>query len=548
MHPMHGYEMAQYFAEAGLDSVSPVEQSLLYTYLRNLEGRRLVRWQEQRVGNRPPRKLYELTPEGREELDAWLRAPVLRIREIRLDFLLKLYFLHQADPEAERLLVTRQIAVCEDYRSRLDDEVSTLSGFPRLVAQSKLSGASITLDWLRAYQWSSATSRREPTVLRRLLPSLALLGLASAFASACGDSTSSPGAAAANPQTITVFAASSLTEAMKESAKPFELQNPGARVEFNFAASSALAIQINEGAPADVFASADAAQMKVVTDKGNAEQPQVFAQNVPVVVAPRDSTAVTSFEDLAKPGLKLVLGAPGVPIGAYSRQILENASAPGAVSPDFSDRVLASLKSNEPNVRSVLTKVQLGEADAGIVYRTDASAAGDAVRVIEIPSRYNVVADTHAAVKSTDSPPRAGVCGVCAVAGWPRRPSEVRVRDAMIMGGARSDRAAVGVVVLLGALLALFFVLPLVGLVDRAIAEESTWDTMTSRTAREALVLSLWTSTLTLIIAVVAGTPRVPARARLPGKTRWTHSSTCRSPTVASRAAHCFGRRASQSR
>lgn len=149
---MHGYEMAQCFAEAGLDAVSPVEQSLLYTYLRNLEGREFVRWQEQRVGNRPPRKLYELTPHGREELDAWLRAPVLRIREVRLDFLLKLYFLHLLDPEAERQLITRQIAVCEDYCTRLRDEGSTLSDFPRLVVRSKLSGASATLEWLRAYQ------------------------------------------------------------------------------------------------------------------------------------------------------------------------------------------------------------------------------------------------------------------------------------------------------------------------------------------------------------------------------------------------------------
>ncbi|HEX6030973.1 MAG TPA: molybdate ABC transporter substrate-binding protein [Tepidiformaceae bacterium] len=242
-------------------------------------------------------------------------------------------------------------------------------------------------------------------MLRHLLPSLALLGLACVFASACGDSTRSSADAAGDPQTITVFAASSLTDALKAAADGFELEHPDARVEFNFAASSALAIQINEGAPADVFASADAAQMKVVTDKGNAEQPEVFARNVPVIVAPADSAAVTSFDDLARPGLKLVLGAPAVPIGAYSRQILENASGPGGISSDFSDRVLANLKSNEPNVRSVLTKVQLGEADAGIVYRTDTAAAGDDVRVIEIPSRYNVVADYFIArVKPTGSP------------------------------------------------------------------------------------------------------------------------------------------------
>jgi PadR family transcriptional regulator AphA len=152
LRPMHGYEMARIFAqEDELFAVCPVEQSLLYTYLRNIEERGLVAWEERRVGNRPPRKLYELTPAGRLELSHWLRRPVGRIREIRLDFLLKLYFLHQLDPAAERALLAEQIDVCEGYESRLEAALPAETGFARLVALSKLSAATATLRWLRSY-------------------------------------------------------------------------------------------------------------------------------------------------------------------------------------------------------------------------------------------------------------------------------------------------------------------------------------------------------------------------------------------------------------
>lgn len=197
---------------------------------------------------------------------------------------------------------------------------------------------------------------------------------------------------------ITVFAASSLTEAFKEAGTVFEKANPGTRVTFNFAASSALAVQINEGAPADVFASADTTQMKNVTDKGNAGESAIFVKNTPVVVIPKDGKTVVTFADLARPGVKLVLAGKDVPIGRYAREILTKASGTGGVSADFSDKVLANLKSEEANVRAVLTKVQLGEADAGVVYKTDVGAAANEVRVIEIPTAYNVVAEYPIAV------------------------------------------------------------------------------------------------------------------------------------------------------
>jgi len=133
--------------------------------------------------------------------------------------------------------------------------------------------------------------------------------------------------------------------------------------------------------------------MKVVTDKGNANESKLFATNLPVVIVPKSGSPVTAFSYLAMPGYKLVLAAPEVPVGKYSRDILANASKmPGGISADFSEKTLENLKSNEANVRAVLTKVQLGEADAGIVYSTDAATAPNDVTALNIPTAYNVIA------------------------------------------------------------------------------------------------------------------------------------------------------------
>ncbi|MEX2080871.1 MAG: molybdate ABC transporter substrate-binding protein [Dehalococcoidia bacterium] len=232
--------------------------------------------------------------------------------------------------------------------------------------------------------------------LRGLLP--CVLVLVVALACACGDDDSTPGS-------ITVFAAASLTDAFGAIGEEFEAANPGASVEFNFASSSALAVQIGEGAPADVFAAADTTQMEVVVESGDASEAFLFAANLPVVAVPAGSTAVATFEDLAKPGIRLVLAAQDVPIGRYAREVLENASGEAGIGPGFAVDALANLRSDEANVRAVLTKVQLGEADAGIVYATDLAASGDDVRAVEIPARFNVVASYPIAVITTSSNP-----------------------------------------------------------------------------------------------------------------------------------------------
>ena len=198
-------------------------------------------------------------------------------------------------------------------------------------------------------------------------------------------------------ETIRVFAAASLSDAFNELGAEYERANPNITVEFNFAASSALAVQINEGAPADVFASADTLQMAAVAREGVSVSPVLFAKNALVVVVPADSE-LEQFEGLANDGLRLALAGPDVPVGRYARQVLANASGPDGIRPDFESQVMANLRSEETNVRAVLTKVQLGEADAGIVYRTDAVAAGSNVKVIAIPEPFNVVAEYPIAV------------------------------------------------------------------------------------------------------------------------------------------------------
>ena len=150
LRPMHGYEMICFLGEQGLDAVCPVEQSTLYTYLRNVESRQFVTWSEDRVGLRPPRKTYVLTNEGRELVNDWLRRPVERMREVRLEFLLKLFFLDVIDRGALRTLLAKQISVCEEYLV-LVQSGGQESPFRRLVAQSKRSAAEGTLGWLKAY-------------------------------------------------------------------------------------------------------------------------------------------------------------------------------------------------------------------------------------------------------------------------------------------------------------------------------------------------------------------------------------------------------------
>lgn len=150
LRPMHGYQMAAFIESECISDVCPMETSTLYTYLRNVEAGGLVAWSETRVGNRPPRKIYELTPHGQEFIDSWLRRPVTRMREVRAELLLKLFFLEQLDPPARRRLLNDQIEACHGYVDQVRGH-EPKTRFGKLVARSKLSAAEGTLDWLTAY-------------------------------------------------------------------------------------------------------------------------------------------------------------------------------------------------------------------------------------------------------------------------------------------------------------------------------------------------------------------------------------------------------------
>jgi len=220
-------------------------------------------------------------------------------------------------------------------------------------------------------------------------PALLLSALLTAILMGCGASPKTPGRPT---RTLTVFAAASLTEAFNEIGTAFEARHPGVHVMFSFAGSPMLRTQIEAGAPVDVFASANQAEMDTLVAAGmlGANQPQVFLTNRLVVILPSTNPAtVGQLQDLAGPGLKVILAAEEVPIGRYTRQALENMN--GVFGAAFKDQVLANAVSYEDNVKQVVAKVQLGEADAGIVYTSDAAAAPD-LKTIEIPQDLNVIA------------------------------------------------------------------------------------------------------------------------------------------------------------
>jgi molybdate transport system substrate-binding protein len=202
-------------------------------------------------------------------------------------------------------------------------------------------------------------------------------------------------------QVLTVFAAASLTDAFEQLGELFQTRHPGITVRFNFAGSQQLAAQLQHGASADVFASADQRWMSEVQRLGlMAGEPVIFAQNRLVVALPAENPArIERLEQLARPGIKLVLAADAVPAGRYSREVLRNLSRRSGFGVDFERRVLANVVSEEENVKGVVAKVQLGEADAGLVYRSDVSPAlATRLRMLDIPETANIVASYPIAV------------------------------------------------------------------------------------------------------------------------------------------------------
>jgi len=200
---------------------------------------------------------------------------------------------------------------------------------------------------------------------------------------------------------VAIFAAASLSDAFSQIKTDVEAANTSARLTINYAGSPTLRAQLAQGARADVFASADTATMDGARADGSIEGlPSIFAHNKLTVVLPADRPKVATLQDLATPGIKIVIEQPAVPAGAYSRQALDKMSKDPAFGAGFSAKVLANVVSQEPDVKSVLSRIQLGEADAGMLYVSDvgALAAKNEVRTVAIPDRFNVVADYPLAV------------------------------------------------------------------------------------------------------------------------------------------------------
>ena len=213
-------------------------------------------------------------------------------------------------------------------------------------------------------------------------------------------------------QQITVFAASSLAEAFTELAYAFEEEYPGFSVILNFDGSQRLRFQLEHGARADVFASADQRQMELAQDAGLLAGDAIkFASNRPVVIVPKreagdGAPSVQSIADLSSEGVKLALAHEEVPAGRYAREVIRQLAADPSLGPEYADRVLANVVTDEPNVRNVLQKVALGEVDAGFVYYSDAQVASD-VLVIQIPDEASVAAVYTIAVLDSSNIPEA---------------------------------------------------------------------------------------------------------------------------------------------
>ena len=236
--------------------------------------------------------------------------------------------------------------------------------------------------------------------MRTTLAGLVTLTVAGLAGCGGGSNTAGPPAASSSAGvtgTVTVFAAASLTESFTKIGKDFEAANPGTKVTFNFAGSSALATQINQGAPADVFASASPTNMKTVTDAGNADgTPTTFVRNQLVIaVGEGNPKGITGLSDLTKPGIKVALCAEQVPCGAAAKKAL---SAAG---------VKVTPVTLEQDVKAALAKVKLGEVDAALVYRTDAKSAESDVDAVEFPESAQAIND-YPIVVLKNAPNKAG--------------------------------------------------------------------------------------------------------------------------------------------
>jgi len=240
-----------------------------------------------------------------------------------------------------------------------------------------------------------------------LLVAVCMLLASCESSSSSSSSTTPTSTPTAAPVTLNVFGAASLTAAFGEIKTKYEATNPNVTVTYNFAGSNTLATQITNGAPADVFASADTNNMEKVTSLVNT--PQTFARNNVVVIIPANNPGnIKTLHDLANKGVKIAVAGPSVPVGNYTLEVLSKMGQSGEYGPAYESAVKANFVTQETSVSGVVQKVELGEVDAGYVYVSDAYSAGSKVSSITIPDQYNIVADYPiATVKDSTHPTQA---------------------------------------------------------------------------------------------------------------------------------------------
>jgi len=229
---------------------------------------------------------------------------------------------------------------------------------------------------------------------------LVLVTLCTLFLAACGGTSTASPVSKPSITTLNVFAAASLTESFNEIAMKYERSHPNIKITLNFNGSQILEQQIADGAPADIFASADMTNMQKASAAGLVSAAEVFVKNRLAVIIPANNPGnIGSLHDLARKGIKIDIGTSSVPAGKYSLQVLDNMARAPSYGPGYESAVKANFVSQETNVKAVVEKVQLGEVDAGFVYRTDVtSAVSNKVKIIDIPDNFNVIAQYPIAV------------------------------------------------------------------------------------------------------------------------------------------------------
>jgi len=234
---------------------------------------------------------------------------------------------------------------------------------------------------------------------RRLLPLASILLL---MLSACGSQTTNNQSASPTtaPVSLTVFAAASLTDSFNDIKTAYHIARPNVTITYNYNGSQALEQQLANGAPGDIFASADLTNMQKASDTKLVSTSQIFAKNKLAVIVPASNPAqIHTLKDLANKGVKIDVAAPTVPVGKYGLQVLDNLGKSSDYGADYEKSVKANFVSQEENDKAIVQKVQLGTVDAGIVYVTDLTPATEKqITLIAIPDQFNVIAQYPIAV------------------------------------------------------------------------------------------------------------------------------------------------------